>query len=293
MAVEILKGLYSVGNFMDVYKIAFPKTDNFYSKFSHVSILRYIKSHTFGLPVIRVWVGLFFSVPIVSIKLYGNILGRNESVSRKFATYNMLANKINTTGVKNRVTKLLKIVWFFPLVLIRSNFESVSLKAFTVVSAIYRTIFLCAEYWGANKGGIANLANQSDFVSSLMFVGTGNATCNRFFSTNLRNIKNSIADNARFINSHSLPINSSVFQKAKVRTILNGFYARFFNRNAAPNANKTSDGIFHKPMIAQTQKPVNVYEWQHKAQGSLFIPDTPRDAYEQTDFEYKEVTYEK
>lgn len=32
---------------------------------------------------------------------------------------------------------------------------------------------------------------------------------------------------------------------------------------------------------------------QHKAQGSLFIPDTPRDAYEQTDFEYKEVTYEK
>lgn len=81
MAIEILKGLYSVGNFMDVYKIAFPKTDNFYSKFSHVSILRYIKSHTFGLPVIRVWVGLFFSVPIVSIKLYGNILGRNESVN--------------------------------------------------------------------------------------------------------------------------------------------------------------------------------------------------------------------
>ena len=32
---------------------------------------------------------------------------------------------------------------------------------------------------------------------------------------------------------------------------------------------------------------------QHKAQGSLFIPDTPRDAYEQTDFEYKEATYEK
>lgn len=32
---------------------------------------------------------------------------------------------------------------------------------------------------------------------------------------------------------------------------------------------------------------------QHKAQRSLFIPDTPRDAYEQTDFEYKEATYEK
>ena len=32
---------------------------------------------------------------------------------------------------------------------------------------------------------------------------------------------------------------------------------------------------------------------QHKAQGSLFVPDTPRDAYEQTDFEYKEASYEK
>ena len=273
----------SLRHSVNIFKVTFPKPNNGNAKFFHVGILGYIQSHTFSLPFIWSWVSIFFAMPIITIKLYDGIIGWNESVNSKLIVDNMLTNKINASGNKDGIPKGFKFIGRFIFILVCANFKCMSLKCFTVISTIYRAIFLLKKYRGADKRAITNLTNQHNFISALVFIRAINATCNRFFSMNFRNVKNSIADYARFINSHPLPINPSVFQKAKVRAILNRFYARFINGDAAAYTIKTSHGIFHALMI--TQNPIKLYKWlfaagikrveQSQKQSPLFAPAPP------------------
>ena len=261
LAIVDLKRIDSPCNGINVPEVTFPKPNDFNAKFPHVCVLGYIERHAFNLPVVWSWVSILFAMPVITVKLYDNVFGRDESVNRKFPTNNMLANKIKASRFDYRITKLLKSVWFFPLVLIRAHLESVSLKALAFISAIYRTILLCAEYRGANKSGITNLTNQSDFVSSLMLVGAGNAARQSAGGIAGRCIKRLPASHAVFVNSGLIAPRLSMLVITRWGAKFNIFCAGFFNSNPAPNTQEFSNGVFHKPIVTQTQKPVKLYEW--------------------------------
>ena len=116
-----------------------PKAYNFNAAFSHISVLRIIKSHSFLLPIVRVGIYVRFAVPIFSVKLYDNVLAWHESINGKFIRNYILSNIINADTIKYSISCLFYFVGL-KLLLVSVHLDKHFFALGVVISALKRTI---------------------------------------------------------------------------------------------------------------------------------------------------------
>jgi len=134
LAIVDLKQVDNFCNSRNVFKIAFPKPNYLNSHFSHIGILRYVKSHTLNLSMVGIWINIFLAMPIIAIKLYNDIFRWDESINSKLSTNNILTNKINAAGCKDGISKQLfgsfLLFWSAPILIVCALKSSLSFLQF-------------------------------------------------------------------------------------------------------------------------------------------------------------------
>lgn len=266
-----------------VFKIALPKSEYPYPRFTQISILRNIECFPFLLSFIKSFIKQIIPMPIIAVKLNNYIFPRQISIHCKFIIDYVLGNVIYTQSIQHSIYFFFKTVRAIPH--LRGSYGKQShLFIRVVISAFFRTIFsiLFNKRRGYIKTFLTHLAYQIYFIPALIKIVALDGTANSFSPSCIRNVKNRVAPFTFFINTISLSASfATMFPKMFMITFLGAkfdfFNTRFSNNFTATYTRVCSYFVFHNAnirTISPTQKPIKLYKWllsKYAKQGDLIF----------------------